>query len=187
MVNMIAYSSKNGGSSRRKGYDGLTDYLLPIAKDVLSGKSHIDAFKRRSDHLGVTTRTARDRCTRGQRISTAGFLMLVRSGRHQVVQWLKQRYPDRGGEIDRALVGSTRIMGSSQYEQGSSRKRRERRQSAFELYDKLMEAGELAAREIAGLHEGDDPVIDELCRVAADIEYRRSEASSLMDEDVVEE
>ena len=93
--------------SANKGNDGLTDYLLPIAKDMLSGKSHTDAFKRRSDHLGVTKQTARDRCTRGQGLDTAGFLMLMKSGRAQVIWWLKQRYPYRHDEINRAL-GSTR-------------------------------------------------------------------------------
>ena len=96
---MTSYSWEQSGHLGR--YDGLTDYLLPIIKLMRGGMSHIDAFKQRADKLIRTKETARHHCTRKLGLNVDGFVKLVRSGR--IVQWLKEKFPDRHAEIDREL------------------------------------------------------------------------------------
>lgn len=93
---------KKQKSSGKKGYDQLTDYLIPVIRLIKSGIKHPDAFRRIADSLDVTKQTVQAECT-GQldHISTEKFVELVNS--NKIKQFLKERFPDKAILIENEI------------------------------------------------------------------------------------
>ena len=99
-------SPKTTGSKRplgKKGYEQLTDYLIPVIRLMKSGVKHPDAFRRIADNLGVSKQTAQAECTvQLGHISTDKFVELINSSR--IKSFLKERFPDKASLIERDLT-----------------------------------------------------------------------------------
>jgi hypothetical protein len=87
--------------SVRKGYEHLTDYLIPVIRLVKKGVKHNDAFNEIATKLGVKYQTVNAQCTRTLKISTEKFDELIKSNR--IKPFLKERFPDRASLIDQEL------------------------------------------------------------------------------------
>lgn len=85
----------------RKGYNHLTDYLIPVIHLVKKGVEHPDAFRRIAQTLGVAPQTVNDRCARSLSISTEKFVELIKSNR--IKSFLKERFRDKADLIEREL------------------------------------------------------------------------------------
>jgi hypothetical protein len=86
----------------RKGYEQLTDYLIPAIRLIKSGVQHPDAFRRIADNLGVSKQTAQAECTvRLDHISTDKFVELINTGKIKSV--LKEKFPDKASLIEREI------------------------------------------------------------------------------------
>jgi len=86
----------------RKGYEQLTDYLIPVIRLIKSGVKHTDAFHRIAKELDVTYQTANAQCTvRLGNISTEKFVELIKSDK--IKSLLKERFPDKASLIEREL------------------------------------------------------------------------------------
>ena len=96
-------SPTNGNETNkgRKGYEILSDYVIPVIKHMKSGKSHTDAFRLVATVLNVHNTTARAQCTRGLGLNIEEFKEHVRTGR--IVQIMKNKFPERNAMIDRDL------------------------------------------------------------------------------------
>lgn len=87
----------------RKGYDQLTDYLIPAIRLIKTGLNHTDAFHQIAKKLGVTYQTVNAQCTvRLGHISTEQFVELIKS--NKIKSFLKQIFPDKTSLIERDLT-----------------------------------------------------------------------------------
>lgn len=97
--------SRRRSSGRRalgsKGYENLKDYLIPVIKLMKEGYNHRRAFHKIKEDLDVRYNTVSAQCTKGLNIDTDQFVSLVGSG--EIVQFLKNRYPDRVELIEHEL------------------------------------------------------------------------------------
>ena len=101
----MSSKSQPAGARRlgRRGYEQLTDYLIPAIRLIKSGVKHPDAFRRIADKLGVSKQTAQAECTvQLDHISTDKFLELINSDK--IKSFLKERFPDRAGLVERDLT-----------------------------------------------------------------------------------
>lgn len=86
----------------RKGYEQLTDYLIPVIRLIKSGVRHTDAFHRIAKELDVTYQTANAQCTvRLGNISTEKFVELIEN--NKIKSFLKERFPDKASLIEQDL------------------------------------------------------------------------------------
>jgi len=86
----------------RRGYEQLTDYLIPVIRLIRSGVKHSDAFRRIADNLGVSKQTAQAECTvQLDHISTDKFVELINNGK--IKSLLKQRFPDKVSLIEKEI------------------------------------------------------------------------------------
>jgi predicted type IV restriction endonuclease len=85
----------------RKGYDRLTDYLIPAIRMVKKGIRHNDAFNEITVKLGVKYQTVSAQCTRTLKISPEKFEELIKSNR--IKPFLKERFPGKADYIEREL------------------------------------------------------------------------------------
>lgn len=91
----------NGPKRGRKGFENVQDYLIPVIQLMRNGKSHKEVFRTVAEKLKVNYNTVSAQCTRGLEISTQEFIEHVRSG--QIIQIMKNKYPDKRELIDREL------------------------------------------------------------------------------------
>lgn len=89
------------GRLGRKGYNHLSDYLIPVIRLVKEGVDHTDSFRRIAQTLGVAPQTVNDRCARSLSISTEKFVHLIKSKR--IKAFLKERFPSKADYIERQL------------------------------------------------------------------------------------
>ena len=89
---------KNG--RRRKGFELVKDYLIPVIRLMIEGKTHTEAFRLVGNNLGVKS-TTRERCTRGLGLSSKQFIDAVQSG--EIIQIMKQKRPQHIVLIEREL------------------------------------------------------------------------------------
>lgn len=86
----------------RKGFEQLSDYLIPVIRLMYNGVKHTDAFHQIADKLNVAYQTVNAQCTKQlNNISTSDFIGFVQTRRIKFV--LKQKFPDRASEIDKEL------------------------------------------------------------------------------------
>lgn len=86
----------------RKGYEQLTDYLIPVIRLTKSGVKHTDAFHKIVKELDVTYQTANAQCTvRLGNISTERFVELIKN--KGIKSFLKERFPDKASLVEREL------------------------------------------------------------------------------------
>jgi len=86
----------------RRGYEQLTDYLIPVIRLIKSGVKHPDAFRRIAHDLDVSKQTAQAECTvQLSHISTEKFVELIKSGK--IKSFLKERFPDRASLIEKEI------------------------------------------------------------------------------------
>lgn len=84
-----------------KGYEKLTDYLIPVIRLIVSGVKHTDAFRQIAEELGVKYQTVNAECTRGLKISTEQFLELIKN--NEIKSFLKERFPNKASLIEEDL------------------------------------------------------------------------------------
>lgn len=100
---------KSSGQRRplgRRGYEQLTDYLIPVIRLIKNGVKHTDAFHRIADKLGVryhlSLSTANAQCTvQFGHISTEKFVELIES--NKIKSFLKERFPDKASLIEKEI------------------------------------------------------------------------------------
>lgn len=86
----------------RKGYEQITDYLIPVIHLIKKGVKHTEAFRQIAKKLSVANSTVSAECTRSLNISTEEFVELVKSNR--IKSFLKDRFPaDKASLIDQEL------------------------------------------------------------------------------------
>lgn len=86
----------------RRGYEQLTDYLIPVIRLIKSGVKHPDAFRRIADNLGVSKQTAQAECTvQLGHISTDKFVELINNDK--IKSLLKERFPDKASLIEKEI------------------------------------------------------------------------------------
>lgn len=76
-----------------KGNKNLQNYLIPVIKLMLDGKSHNEAFKIVSEELDVRYNTVSAQCTRSLNLTTDEFRSLVYS--RDIFQLLVKKFPDQ--------------------------------------------------------------------------------------------
>ncbi len=92
-------SAPQRSSLGRRGYEQLTDYLIPVIRLIKSGVKHPEAFRRVAHDLGVSKQTAQAECTvQLDHISTEKFVELINNGK--IKSFLKDRFPDRASLIE---------------------------------------------------------------------------------------
>jgi hypothetical protein len=104
--NLSALSELNPIGSKkplgRKGYDQITDYLIPVICLIKKGKKHTDAFHEIATKLVVDYSTVSAECTiRLGHISTDKFVELIKSNRIKTL--LKERFRDKADLIEREI------------------------------------------------------------------------------------
>ena len=94
--------SKAERNKGRKGFNGLSDYLIPVIRLMRKGKSHKEAFYSVAKELGVRYNTVSAQCWRALGLKkTQQFVDHVRSG--QIVEIIKDKYPQEIELIKREL------------------------------------------------------------------------------------
>jgi predicted type IV restriction endonuclease len=84
-------------SRGRKGYEQLSDYVLPVIRLMVTGVRHSEAFRRVAEKLDVEYSTAAAQCTTRLKLSTEKFVELVDT--KKIKDYLKEQFPARASEI----------------------------------------------------------------------------------------
>ena len=101
----LGEASKRGRKKGPQGNNQLEAYIIPVIQ-LMKNKSHTEAFKCVAEELDVQDSTARSVCTRGLGINIEEFKEHVKSG--QIIQIIKDKYPEHRELITRELGGSVR-------------------------------------------------------------------------------